>query len=695
MKQNAFFYIALLFLFFVEDVDGVYAQQSKQYAIYNYRNDGDFNAFLNVNVDSITYSNIDTLGVVCDDIVVQEVWTPDSVYRIPIDAVDSIAFQTPKTIFKNDVYILRESHIPYTQFVDSLTIVFDSSIPSDMLPLVGQVLVSETFDAPYQDGFVGRVSEIKNTGSTITVNCIDATLTDIYEQLVAVGTLIAEKGSNDSRARHSVPKKLFGLDDINSSGVETFEIGELTISHDEFPELSVKYTPEFGIEYIIYIQKNEPIHLKLVLSGKHEFKLNVNLFKGKREDSPNKDSEDDTERGQKWLVDVPLPYFYGFQPVFKLGLYYKIGGSVSLTGTLPVTIDHSLGVEYHGEGIDISNVNIIKSFNMDIGEPDMNLKVEGHIAGGLAADLGVKFLHRKIASIDAILNMGPKLTTSFSLSEADWLKNKSWYSVFKNTKIKAEFDIGIEAKYEILTHKAEIVPGKGWPGVKSINKKEKGPYNLGYEWSWDLFECYLLPTFSGHTLTNYGDQRATYSTTTSNELFIPVKLGVVTEDQEGKTKEYWQDGKYRGEIDKWASPFETIVEDIKTDTMLTIKPVVELLGMKFPADPVATLQTRELILERDQEVEFDAVIVRPSWWNSQYEGKIKIFNSNDEIVKCEYNEKSGKLTIKGLSLGSAVVRIYFEDFEDYDANLVFNIIVSDQEPVDSNISIEDLPGEDL
>ena len=61
---------------------------------YVYRNDGDFNAFFLSEVDSITYSSIDIDSIQCEDVVTQEFWTSDSVYRIPLAAIDSVGFTT-------------------------------------------------------------------------------------------------------------------------------------------------------------------------------------------------------------------------------------------------------------------------------------------------------------------------------------------------------------------------------------------------------------------------------------------------------------------------------------------------------------------------------------------------------------------------------------------------------------------------
>jgi len=663
------------------------SQQSAHYAIYNYRNDGDFNAFLNINVDSITYSNIDTLGVEHDDVVVQEVWTCDSLYRIPIDAIDSIGFQAPKTIIKKDVYRLTEEHIPYTKQVDSLSIVFDSTIPLHLMPIVGEVLVSETFAHPFEDGFVGRVNEIINHGATIEVKCKDATLTDIYQQLLAVGTLVSEERNAGSRSMHH-PKRLLGFDDVDKNGIETFQIDEVTLSHKDFDLLSIKYTPQLSVEYIIYIHEDDPIHLKLLLSGKHAFKLNLNLFKEKKESSPNSSSADDTERGQKWLVDVPLPYFYGFSPTFKLGLYYKLGGSVSVSGVIPVTIEHSLGVEYHGSNLSIDNVNILKSFDMDIGQPDLKFNVEGHLAGGLAADVGVKFLHQKIASIDAILNMGPKLSTSFSVSTADVIANPSIYSLLKDTKLKAEFDIGFDGKYTLLTKTADIVPGKGWPGVKSVNKKESGPVNLGFEWSWDLFECYLLPRFTNHSLVNYSNKEFTFKTSTERELFFPVKLGAMLKGPDEIPRYYIHDKTYWGVDDSWAAPFVTKFANINMGESYICQPVVEVLGIKLPATPNTYVDTNHLLLAPRQAKELKILEIYPIL-TTHYKGPVNINILDDKVVSCTYDETTGLFEVKGLKEGETILRI---GARDLNKSYVYHVTVSKS---GGNAEIDDLPGEKL
>jgi hypothetical protein len=94
----------LMFVALLSTVTNVVAQ-GQQDAFFIYRNDGDFNAFHFHDVDSITYTDVKVVGqdsVFCDHIVAQLIWTQDSVYRIPIEAVDSVGFTTLETIINKD-----------------------------------------------------------------------------------------------------------------------------------------------------------------------------------------------------------------------------------------------------------------------------------------------------------------------------------------------------------------------------------------------------------------------------------------------------------------------------------------------------------------------------------------------------------------------------------------------------------------
>ena len=191
-------------------------QQQSQYALYNYRNDGDFNAWLNIDIDSITYSNLGLDSVEYDNIVTQEVWTPDSCYRIPIEVIDSIGFRAPEPEFKEGIFHITEDHIPYTVVVDSLSVTFDSSIPASMLPAVGQVVISDVYGEPYDAGFAGRVVNIVYEDGMTRIECEEVGLEDVYDQLICVGKTIAYEDDDNI---HSSRRKSPRIIRINEDGV--------------------------------------------------------------------------------------------------------------------------------------------------------------------------------------------------------------------------------------------------------------------------------------------------------------------------------------------------------------------------------------------------------------------------------------------------------------------------------------------
>lgn len=59
-----------------------------------FRNDGEAPLRLySVDVDSLVYSKIDIDSILCTEWQVQEIWTSDSIYRIPLSTIDSIQFR--------------------------------------------------------------------------------------------------------------------------------------------------------------------------------------------------------------------------------------------------------------------------------------------------------------------------------------------------------------------------------------------------------------------------------------------------------------------------------------------------------------------------------------------------------------------------------------------------------------------------
>ena len=181
MKRYLSILVAVLAMISVLPVS---AQQTQD-ALYIFRNDGGFNAFFYADIDHIEYSKVDTLGVEQADYVVQEVYALDSVFRIPISAIDSVAFVTPETKYRADAFVADASLVNYVIASDSSTwFRVRTDTPAKLLPKVGDKLLIEQSCDLLPGGFSGKVTAVDQAAEGITVRTERISLTEVYEQYV-------------------------------------------------------------------------------------------------------------------------------------------------------------------------------------------------------------------------------------------------------------------------------------------------------------------------------------------------------------------------------------------------------------------------------------------------------------------------------------------------------------------------------
>ena len=180
--------------------------QQKQDALYIYRNDGGFNGFFFADIERIEYSKIDTLGVEQDDYVVQEVYALDTLYRIPLNVIDSVTFVTPETIYKKDVAHTTESDLwNYVIGSDSVKmLLLAKNTPTAMIPKAGDKIVTTKSRNYLPGGFYGLVQNVTNGANGITINCEVPPFTELFDQFVCKAA--AASADPETQAR----RRLFG-----------------------------------------------------------------------------------------------------------------------------------------------------------------------------------------------------------------------------------------------------------------------------------------------------------------------------------------------------------------------------------------------------------------------------------------------------------------------------------------------------
>ena len=245
--------------------------QTEPEAFFIYRNDGDFDGFFYDQVLRMNFSKIGVDSVEYDYYVVQEIETPDSIYRIPLVAIDSIGFQQPEIRFNPKLKNMDELGItPYvTQTSDYYgyqRLGLSKSIPSHLLPQIGDVLAGANPDVFGVGGWVGRItgesSPAPYNGEDdqsyyYTVAYVDD-LADVFEQYITVEDVGYDEQGNLRRRiagcdASGMPRKAeSGGGSINLVDIS----GTFTRSWNPNDHLSIDLSAELGLKVGLHVAYN-------------------------------------------------------------------------------------------------------------------------------------------------------------------------------------------------------------------------------------------------------------------------------------------------------------------------------------------------------------------------------------------------------------------------------------------------------
>lgn len=478
-------YCSILFLFVF--LTPTFAQSDE--AIYIYRNDGAFNAFLDTDIDSMVYTRLDTAGLWHNEWQAQLVYTSDSLYYIPLSVIDSVAFSAPPPKYHSDVFIITDKWLPYTVEVTEETIIFKSDVPSVMLPVEGQVVVSETYSGAFSAGFAGRVSKIsKDQVGSIVVLCDDVELIDIYETLICVGkcnsqivdsTYIDGGDYNEIRSR------------INTVGGKNFVLPNLNIS---MADVSLGVSPQITLSYVIKIEPK--VHPNILISARQIFDCQLQW---------SKDVGYVPQPATIWLptfipIVTGVPGLYG---KIKFGGFFNAVASLSFGAIQNFTILKEDGFVWDETKFGKINkvtttADKLKILQLDIDERGLDIG----FSGGLATQLSLGICADKIASLNVTAYTGLR----FSI---DGLFD-SYLTVMPDPDAKLCMDAFVQ-----------ITPSYRYLGG------DETEFPLSIEYSKTLHEWYLLPSFSNLRRSVNGD--ITYfSTNVYRNLLFPVSVGIST-----------------------------------------------------------------------------------------------------------------------------------------------------------------------
>ena len=417
-------------------------------AMYIYLNDGSrLKAFLMNQVAHVSYSNTGLDGIVYDIPAVQLVQTRDSLYRIPIAAIDSICYQTPEPIMKKGLFIIDENNIADVADVDfdNYTITFKSTTPTARLPKQGQVIYSDLEDDPLPMGFSGRVTKI--SGNVYTWE--SAGPDEVYDRLLVVGRI--EPGGTHSYSTRRFMRRR------QEHAEPTFNI-----KCDLLKPFIINGKGNIIADYTIDLNvfNSEPTIVDLIWQLDLEFGINISLLK--------KDSIHDAITSpwnpkekvkELWTPPAPLFTIWGIGVYGMLGSYYSFEGDFSIEASgLKYKYSNKEHFIFNSQAEDKWRripIHHEKGWNFDNIAEDVKLKAElaGKLSFGLCVEFDVAIWKPKWASLGFNNKCGPELKGSIALDTdifRTMVNEGIETAMYKEFSENVKFDLGLKLGLDIM-----------------------------------------------------------------------------------------------------------------------------------------------------------------------------------------------------------------------------------------------------
>ena len=485
----------------------VLAQKDRsEYALYHYYNDGSMNGVVYADIDSITWSRLDNDSVEHDEIMTEVVWKDGVPRYIPLNSIDSIGFRAPKPVMQDGVYHLTERHEPYVTKIDSMVICFDKTMPTDLLPLVGDKLITTYYEGKLEVGFAGKVERIIDKGEAYELQCSAVRLEDIFKQLVFtakgnglsheeyLAALQSRKAAR--RAEEGDEDYFMGHLDTNN-GAFPFEVPEFDLSklfgNDTPIKLTVK--PGCSVTYDCCVREGWPARFSIEFG----FWLDGNLSAKYHYEKSNSIEKLETK---KHHIDIPGCLVTKIlRPFYRLGYFFDMAASLDFSYTLPFRSSFTTYFEYDSSKKDEPvTINANTKFEV-LGQTDLNLKLKGSFAFGPAFAIGADVVHEKLASFDMRVHAGLKLEGVVDLSAAQAVNDMSAYTAIqKGTYVDLYPYLALGGTYKFLGNGVKLKKPGTWEGArwsdKAVHKAKLFPNGFELPFNTPIKHCMLLPPFS-------------------------------------------------------------------------------------------------------------------------------------------------------------------------------------------------------
>lgn len=546
-----------------------FAQQQPETGdyIYVYQKNGEILSFLRGEIQEMAYIYEDTLGVTHDEITSQVIILENIAYIIPLADIDSISFVTPQTVYQPGVIRIEQGLMDYVERCDSLTIYFAANTPADLLPKVGDKLVTLEMNDKFETGFAGRVASVSGT----TVVCDAVELGEVFETYYET-TVMESRTENGQGAR----KKDIDFNRDMTFDFPTYALNfgqEITANVIPLSSLALKggikleasVTPKVRIKASLIVNKKQGTNFNGSADFSASFKESVGLYGG-------------LEKSSQFGLEVfkqPIGRFIKFY--FKPGIFMDKSVEASITNQWEQTCGLNFSFSFTEKAKDPLKFNIV---NLEpTATHDLVGCIDGRLAAGIFTEMGfapnIPIFGSKLLNVALHSEFGAEIIGHAVLYNDD-IKNATketkTYEKLKASNIQVNGFVQHEVQKHLLT-----VDNVG--PVASVSKTFA---------QWDL-----VPRFTSISADRKDDVvEVTLQVEKSKDnLLVPVDFGVALYNSNNEMVASDYLGNYLKASD--GGTFTNFFKDLDYDEDYTVSPIVKVLGFELRASQTSDVEKGE------------------------------------------------------------------------------------------------------
>lgn len=547
-----------------------------QNAYYFHFHDEGIQVFYTDMVDSMTVSKVDLEGIEHEDFVTQQVWMNDTVFNYALADIDSVSFVTPSTIYQPGVIKLEDGLENYVVSQDSLTIIFRTDTPSDLLPRKKDKLVYLRQTDLFPAGFAGEVVEVVKENSGYKVDCTLASLSDIFVRYYST--------SNDNVQTRAI-------NPIYGHGEAIWEAKDLTYpltdellpfiseesdDDDAFSvdnDASISLSPKVSLRGTLIVTPEEGTYVCVSSNGTFDVTSNFSLNGSLKVDKVWRFTGE--KRWQACIPNCPLLVAFVDPGVFV---------DASLSASVDATVNQKVSSAFLLNMSTKRRENLrnqpltfkIQETNFDVGG-----SVKGELNAGVYTEIGIAvndigFCKNDIAKLYARGEVGIHVGGDLEVNSKflkEGIKNTEAYETLRNSGIWSNFYWGAAIGYQL--------------DLSIIN------LNFGQEIEWEdhigepLFDKCLVPTVtSPNAYREHGDfSTITAKADVEGDCLMPVEVGFGAFDSNGnKVASKYYSKKFANENSSF-SDYSVALENMSTVKDYELSPVIKLFGHELKAYP--------------------------------------------------------------------------------------------------------------